>query len=264
MYASMDGQGRGSRQIAVYGPDAEANLVLIGDLVPLGDDADFDEWECEGLRVRQPEALQTAEVLFESEQISLEYTFTGRHRPFSYRENPDGCPQWLATNRFEQAGSASGTVRVGDREIAFEDAPAHRDHSWGRRRWSWVHHWKWIMASVPGGADINAMLHVARGEIGINGFVVRDGQPVALGDVHSRATYGDDMALETLDLELVDVNGDDTAVRLERYAMFWLPFGADGLNAEHACHAWIDGKPGVGQVETLWPRGYLERLRTKT
>jgi hypothetical protein len=51
-----------------------------------------------------------------------------------------------------------------------------------------------------------------------------------------------------------------TNLVMERFAIFGLPFGSDSLLSEAACRVSIDGEPGAGQFETLWPRGYIERL----
>jgi hypothetical protein len=262
LYVWIDGRGVAGRQVAVYVPDREQNVVLNAYDVALGPACDLDDWECEGLRLRQPEPLQTAELAFAGDGITLEYRFTARHRPFSYRENPSGCPQWMALNRFEQSGRASGVLTVGDRIIPFADVWAHRDHSWGRRNWNWVHHWKWLIAGAPSGKELNAMFHVARGEPGINGHVLHDGEPIALVDGRCHATYDDDMSQHRLEADLVDARGSTTHLEMERFAIFHLPFGSDTLLSEAACRVTIDGEAGTGQFETLWPRAYVDRLVT--
>lgn len=260
LYAWTDGRGVAGRQVAIYVPDRDQNILRNAYNVDLGPDSDFDDWECEGLRLRQPEPLRTAELHYDSDDICLEYAFTGRHRPFSFRENPGGCPHWMATNRFEQSGRASGTLRVRDRVIDFADVWAHRDHSWGRRHWNWVHHWKWLIAGAPSGTELNAMFHVARGELGVNGHILRDGEPVAFVDGRVHASYDDDMSQRTLEAELIDARGGKTHLEMERFAIFHLPFGSDTLLSEAGCRVRIDGEEGTGQFETLWPRGYVERL----
>lgn len=260
IYAFSDGRGFGGRQMIVYQPDPDA-LVMHNTLGhDLGADSDFDDWSCEGMRVRQPEPLRVAKVDYTSEEVSMEYTFTGTHRPFAYSENDEGCPQWMAANRYEQTGRASGTLRIGDREIAFDDVWVHRDHSWGRRHWSFPHHWKWLCAGTPSGAELNAMLHIAKGEYGVNGYVVRNGEPVPLVDARSKATYQDDMTQSHLDCTLIDAGGGTTHLEMERFAVFQMRFGTDSLITEAACRVRIDGEDGTGQFETLFPRGYAERL----
>lgn len=268
LYVWTDGRGVAGRQVSIYVPDRDQNLIRNAFNVDLGPDSDLDDWECAGFRLRQPEPLHTAQVSYESvidgdgnnDDVHLDYSFTARHRPFSYAENPNGCPRWMATNRYEQSGRASGTLRIGDREIPFTDVWAHRDHSWGRRNWNWVHHWKWIVAGVPSGTEINAMFHIARGEPGLNGHVLRDGEPVAIVDGRAKATYDDDMSQSRLEAELIDARGGKTHIEMERFAIFHLPFGSDTLLSEAACHVRIDGEQGTGQFETLWPRGYVKRL----
>jgi len=260
LYVWSDGNGVAGRQVSVYVPERDRNIIRNAYDVDLGPDSDFDDWECEGLRLRQPEPLRTAELTYRGDDVELDYCFIARHRPFSYRENPAGCPHWMATNRYEQSGGASGTLRVGDRTIRFDDVWAHRDHSWGRRHWNWVHHWKWLVAGVPSGTELNAMFHIARGDLGVNGHVLRDGEPVALTDGRVNATYDEDMSQSTLEAELLDARGGRTHLTMERFAIFHLPFGSDTLLSEAACRVTIDGEQGTGQFETLWPRGYLQRL----
>jgi hypothetical protein len=265
VYLWTDGRGVAGRQVAVYQPDRERNLIASSYNVDLGPDSDLDDWECDGLRVRQPEPLRVAEIGFDRDGVTLDYRFTARHRPFSYRENPAGCPPWMATNRFEQSGRASGELRLGqpgtgDRVIPFVGVWAHRDHSWGRRNWNWVHHWKWVIAGVPSGTELNAMFHVARGEFGVNGYVLRGTEPVPLVAGHATASYDPDMSQSRLEAELTDARGGTTHLVMERFAIFHLPFGSDSLLSEAACRVTIDGEPGTGQFETLWPRGYIQRL----
>jgi hypothetical protein len=262
VYVWIDGRGVAGRQVAVYGPDGARNIIHNDYEIDLGQESDLDDWECAGLTVQHPEPLRVAKLEYASDQVDLDYTFTARHRPFSYRENPGGCPAWMARNRFEQSGRASGTLRVGDRVIPFSDVWAHRDHSWGRRNWNWVHHWKWLIAGVPSGTELNAMFHVARGELGVSGHVLRDGEPVALTDGKATASYDPDMGQTRLEATLTDARGGTTHLVMERFAIFHLPFGSDSLLSEAACHVTIDGERGTGQFETLWPRGYLRRLVT--
>jgi hypothetical protein len=136
LYIWTDGRGVAGRQVSIYVPDREQNIIRNAFNVDLGPDSDLDDWECEGLRLRQPDPLRVAQLTYDSDDISLDYTFTARHQPFSYAENPNGCPPWMATNRYEQSGRAGGHLRLGDRDIRFKDVWTHRDHSWGRRNWN--------------------------------------------------------------------------------------------------------------------------------
>jgi hypothetical protein len=94
----------------------------------------------------------------------------------------------------------------------------------------------------------------------VNGHIVRDGEPVPIVAARHTASYDDDMSQRALHAELTDARGQVTELEMERYAIFQLPFGSDALLSEAACRVRIDGQPGQGQFETLWPRGYVERL----
>jgi len=264
IYIWTDGDGVAGRQVAVYFPDPARSKILNAFQVDLGPDMDLDDWLCAGLGVRHTESLRCSALSFAEDGVELDYRFTATHRPFSYRENPAGCPAWLATNRFEQTGRATGVLRVHGLEIPFADVWTHRDHSWGRRNWGQVQHWKWLVAGLPDGPAVNAMFHVARGEPGINGYLLRSGEPVPIVDGRAHAEYDADMAQVRLEADLIDARGGRTRLEMERYAIFHVPFGSDNLLSEAACRAWIDGEAVPGQFETLWPASQLRRMVEET
>jgi hypothetical protein len=263
VYTWVDHKGTAGRLVTAWGPDEKPHAFEIAHGIYLGD-TDFDDWNIAGLQLRHPEPLRTAEVRFASEPIDLTYDFEGSHEAFDFTRNPGGCPQWMAVNRFEQTGRARGEVRVGDRAVLF-DQPAHRDHSWGRRNWKMPQHWKWIVAQTPSGNGLNLFQWVVRGETGTNGYVLREGEPVALVDARCRAVYDDDMTSRGLHAILFDEVGGETELVLERYGTVALPVGSNTVLNEAACRATIDGEAGWGQFETQWPASYVESLvRTET
>lgn len=268
VYTWVDHTGTAGRQMAVWGPDRKPLALEVDPAVAMGS-ADFDDWRCAGLEITHPEPLETASVRYQSDKVRLAYDFTAAHEAFSYMENPAGCPQWMARDRFEQAGRAVGELEVDGRVISF-DRPAHRDHSWGPRQWGVPHHWKWIVAQTPGGTGVspgvtgrqlNLMVWVAYGELGLNGYVARDGKTFALVDAQARAEYDDAMTQVRLVATMRDASGQDTELVLDRYALMRLPFGTDSLIFEAACRATIDGEEGSGQFEALWPASYHQLLR---
>ena len=101
---------------------------------------------------------------------------------------------------------------------------------------------------------------LARGEPGINGHILHEEEPVPIVEGCCEAQYDDDMSQRSLVAEVKDASGEVTRLEMERYAIFHLPFGSDTLLSEAACRVTIDGKPGRGQFETLWPRAYVETL----
>jgi hypothetical protein len=259
VYTMVDHNGWAGRQLAVFGPGAEPLALEMEHVIRVPDDQVFVAWRVGGLEFDLPEPLRRAEIRYAGDGVSLEYSYTGLHDPFSYTRNPVGCPQWMAIDRFEQTGRATGTLKVAGRTIDF-DTLVHRDHSWGRRNWRFPHHWKWLCAQTPGGVGLNAMLWIARGELGVNGYVLRDGEPVAFTGARQSATYDDDMTQRHLEVEFDDEQGGTTAMVMDRYAVVNMPFGSDTTVIEAACTVTIDGSPGHGQWECLWPTSYVTHL----
>jgi hypothetical protein len=260
VYLFVNHRGRTGYNVCVWGAGGAA--VVEQHMGEVGPEADFDDWDHAGLRLRQPEVRRTAELRYESERIALEYRFEALHEAFSYRQNPGGLPGWFAQNRFEQAGRVEGVLEVDGRRIEF-DRIAHRDHSWGPRNWGFPQHWKWLLAHTPSGRALNGFVWIAAGEWGFNGYVLRDGRPVAI-DTFTRqdAVYDDDMDQRRLDAEILDVGGGTTRLTLDSFGVVRMPhddrFGT--VIMEAGCRATIDGEEGGGQFETHWPMRYLEHL----
>ena len=260
VYLFVNHRGRTGYNVCVWGADGA--LAVEQHMGEVGPDADFDDWSHAGLELRQPEVRRTAEVRYTSGKVRLEYDFTALHEAFSYRQNPGGLPHWFAQNRFEQAGHVTGTLEVAGRRIDF-DRIAHRDHSWGPRDWGYPHHWKWLLAHTPSGRVLNGFIWIAGGEWGFNGYVLRDGAPIAIDRfTRQRATYDRDMNHESLDAEIVDVEGVTTTLTLDSFGLVRMPhddpFGTTIMEA--GCRATIDGEEGGGQFETHWPLRYIEHL----
>jgi hypothetical protein len=150
-----------------------------------------------------------------------------------------------------------------DGETHTFDRIAHRDHSWGPRNWGYPHHWKWLLAHTPSGRAVNGFIWIAEGEWGFNGYVLRDGRPVAV-DAFTRqaADYDDTMDHTRLDAEIRDVEGITTTLMLESFGVVRMPHGDrfGTIIIEAGCRAEINGEPGGGQFETHWPVQYLEHL----
>lgn len=261
-YLYLTDRSKTGFNVAVWGPDEEP-LALDLRMGEVDDSTDLDDFSFAGLRLRQPELRRTAELHYESENVRLEFNYTALHEAFSYRQNPDGLPDWFAVNRFEQTGHVTGFLEVGDRRVEW-DRIGHRDHSWGTRNWGVPHHWKWFIAYTPDAARIvNGWIWIAKGEWGFGGYVVRDGELVAVSHIDHHAEYRpDDMSQQRLEAELVDIRGDSTHLVLDRFGLVKLPTNdkMGTLIQEAACHATIDGMTGAGQFETHWPTQYLEHL----
>lgn len=260
-YLYLTGEGKAGFHIVLIGTEKRPLAYdSVEGVVP--DDMDFDDFRLGGLHVRQPADQKTAVVRYESDKITLEYRFEAFHAPFSYRSNPDGLPEWFATNRLEQSGWVRGFVEWGGRRVEF-DRIGHRDHSWGLRHWQAPQHWKWLVAYTPDGSRaVNAWLWQAKGDWGVGGYVVRDGELVPIASARQKAEYDDDMKQRSIVAELTDIRGDTCTLEMERFGLVKLPTGGRyaTMIMEAACKARIDGRDGAGQFECQWPQGYLDNL----
>jgi hypothetical protein len=260
-YLYLTSDGKAGFNVIIWGRERKP-LVL--DLVQgeIVDEMDFDDFAFQSIKLIQPANGKTATLFYASENIKLEYRFTGIHDPFSYRQNPDGLPNWFAVNRLEQSGWVKGYLEFAGRRIEL-DRIGHRDHSWGMRKWGAPHHWKWLVAYTPDAARIvNAWIWLAKGEWGVGGYVVRDGELVPISHVKQRAAYDDDMSQRSIEVRITDIRGEACLLRMERFGIVRLPTGGRQATMimEAACFATIDGMAAAGQFETQWPQDYLDRI----
>ena len=127
-----------------------------------------------GIAVDDPAEFLTAEV-GDRVAVGLDISFEALAPPYQWRlaagrpRDDDGTP----SSRYEQFGSWSGDILLGDRTIHL-DGRGERDHSWGRRDW-----WSapWIYTAFNFGPDL--AFHAAGPDIpgveAADGYVWRDG-----------------------------------------------------------------------------------------
>jgi hypothetical protein len=89
----------------------------------------------------------------------------------------DGDPAvQFAKGHFEQLGSATGSIKIGDREYKF-DGLGLRDHSWGPRYWQAPKYYRWLTMNFDEGLGGMATVTVNRdGSEHPGGFIARKGQ----------------------------------------------------------------------------------------
>lgn len=249
--------GGWGRFVFVAGPDMAEPEYLTFENDCTFEGSDLDDCVVGGLALRQPDPLRSAELALRADGLDLSVRFEGLHFPFSWHDNPSGCPEWAAQDRYEQSCSTSGHLRLGGRDIEFRGI-GHRDHSWGPRRWNTVQHWKWINATTDDHrTSLHAMIGFVKGELLINGYISEDGKlsPVIAAD-----------ATADLDERLVhrSVTGRfrdqlDRTVDLEcAYSAGWsMPIHHLMLN-EIGMVGTVNGSPAVAHVEMGWPAAYLE------
>lgn len=260
VYLYLTGTGKAGYNVCVWGPDPKP-LIEHQHLGRIPDHADLDEFSFAGLTLTQPQLRRTCTMTYRHDDVSIDYEFTGIHDAFSYHANPDGLPNWFATNRIEQTGHVAGGIDIGGRRIDW-DRMGHRDHSWGVRDWGVPQHWKWLVAYTESGRAVNGWIWIAEGDWGFAGYVVRDGVTHPVHHIDQHAEYDDQMRQRTLRAAFVDTAGGRTELELDVFGVIELPTH-DPLQTvirEGACSARIDGELGAGQFETHWQGSYLNYL----
>lgn len=253
-YTWVDGENRAGHLFAVVGEDDEKLAFHADDGVEVGD-RDFDDWAVEGLGVKHTDLLTRAELTFEADDVTFEAVVEGLHPAFDYRSNADGCPSFVATNRFEQSLRIRGTLRVGGREIAI-DGTAHRDHSWGERDWDSIQDWKWLSAQAGEDLVLNAMQIHGRGETTFHGYVRRDGVLSGVTLLRGETEYDEQWCQRRARFTLTDEAGRTTVVELERFALLSFTAGERIQLNEAACRGTIDARPAAIHLENGWDAEY--------
>lgn len=251
------------RFAVVGGPDMDKPeyLTFEGDTAFEG--TDLDDCTVGGLRLRQPEPLHSAELELSQDGLDLSVRFEGLHHPFSWHDNPSGCPAWAATDRYEQSCRTSGTIRLGDREVEFRGI-GHRDHSWGPRKWNTIQHWKWMNATTEDHArSLHAMIAVIKGEIMINGYLSVDGELSPVIAAEATADLDDRLVHRALSGRFRDQLGRTMDLECAYSAGWSMPIHHLVLN-EIGMSATLDGRPAVAHVEMGWPAAYIELASGET
>ena len=108
--------------------------------------------------------------------------FTDFHPRFDYHAVVmPGRQLTGAAHHFEVSGRMTGTVRIGDREIAI-DALGYRDRSWGRRDWSQSRGTRWWPCVFGPNLATHIIHLVHEGRVMKVGYVWRDGTTIAIVD----------------------------------------------------------------------------------
>ena len=164
----------------------------------------------------------------------------------------DGIPYaWRQSTRYEIPCRVSGSVRVGEEEIAFA-GPGQRDHSWGARDW-WAVDWMWSALHLEDGTRTHAVGVPQMPGYGV-GYVQRDGELTEIESV----TAGEQVAANELITSARIVCGPpELALEIEPLAYGAIRLdGPDGRLSyfpRAMCRVQAeDGRTGVGWVE--WNR----------
>ena len=263
VYTWVSGESKAGAAFCVYGPGVGGETIFEAtDGIPVPADMGFDDWRVAGAHVRQGKPLQVVDVTYVGKTATLEYHFDAMHPAYNYGAHRDGCPSWMADDRFEQSGRVKGVLQIGNRHIPF-DTFGHRDHSWGTRDWGVAQHWKWLEAQAGPDVAVHFLEYDAVGKHELRGYVQKDGQiaEVTTVDVdfkHDKALYH-----TTVDAVVTDAAGRTTRVSGRTFAMYEFKVSPLATLNEGSMAVVIDGKSGVGHVEMCWPKAYLDYMRQR-
>ncbi|HTK66054.1 MAG TPA: hypothetical protein VL595_27000 [Pseudonocardia sp.] len=263
-YTWVNADEQAGHLFAVVADDNEKLAFSAADGVPTGG-RDFDDWRVDGgsgnVWVKHTDLLRSASygAGAQGDGFSAELTveFTGTHEAFDYARNEDGCPDFIADNRFEQGSRSRGTLTLNGRDIHF-DTTGHRDHSWGTRDWDAIQDWKWVSAQVDDDLQLNVMVLHARGETTYHGYVVADGELQPVVHAKTRATYDDNWWQKGLTMAVLDAAGRRTEVTGERYALLNFQAGERITLNEAAFRGTVNGREARMHFENGWDRSYSD------
>lgn len=264
LYTWVNGAGVAGAAVCLFGPGiGDEPIFEHCDGMAVDADMDFYDWRVKGLHVQLKEALKTVHVSYKSEKVNIEYAFEGLQPAYGYNTHPNGCPQWIANNRFEQQGVAQGELMLEGRKILF-DGFAQRDHSWGTREWGVNQHWKWLHAQSGPDLGVHFWELFALGEKTLYGYVLKDGHMAQVTEVITTLNYDNSMQTEALSALVIDSTGRRTEVKAEAYGVF--PFEVDPMITlfEAPLNLTIDGHKGGGWLESQWPNDLINYMKKKT
>ena len=238
-------------------------IVEAVDNVAVPKTMNFDDWRVGEFYLKQDLKLKHAEISFAGKRVGLDVQFDAAHPAYAYGFHPDGCPSFAATNRLEQAGRVHGTLRIEDRKYGF-DTTAARDHSWGTRDWDMPQHWKWLHAQAGPDLCVHFWQIQARGRTDLRGYVYRDRQMAEVISVDVDFENDDAFRQTHIKAAVHDTAGRTTQVTGDYFAHFPLVPVPSCTLIEGAMRCEVEGQPGTGWTEFMWPTAYLQYLRARS
>jgi len=247
---------------AIVGPGRPAVLAVCADAPLPAIDDDTQRIAIDGLRVEQhcEEPLERFRVTltgsgesYQDESAPLRgEPGTSVDLAFDLTWQTDGAPyQWRKSTRYEIPCRVSGSVRVGDEEIAFS-GPGQRDHSWGPRDWFAVG-WMWSAFHLEDGTHTHAVGIPTMPGYGV-GYVQSGG---AIGQVSSLHLSDDVAANGLITSTELTLGPDDLRLHVEPLAFGALRLDSPDGRVSHFPRAMArvstnDGRVGTGWIE--WNR----------
>lgn len=247
--------------MAIFGPgvgDQPIQQLLPDRKVP--DSMDYSDWRIDKFRMQQDLKFQHADIAWETDAATLEFSFDAIHPPYAYSMHPDGCPSYAAGDRIEQSGRTTGRIVLPNKEVRFESF-THRDHSWGTRDWRPMLHYNWFHGqSNDGKVAIHYWRCLALGKEVIRGYVVKDGVMADVVRVESDITFDANYFHQKLVTTLHDEAGRATHIVADFYAHYIIQPAPEWQLREAAASATYDGQPGLAWTEVGWQTDYVNYI----
>jgi hypothetical protein len=260
-YTWVTAAGDAGAAFAVFGPGvghAPIQQRLADRPVPAT--MGFDNWQIDGFCMKQDLKFDKAHIRWETPEATVDFEFEAFHPPYAYGADPRGCPAYCATDRIEQAGRVTGTLKLGDKLITF-DATGHRDHSWGTRDWIPFQQYEWFVGQVGTETSVHFWRFNALGKEHVRGYVFKEGLMSRVETVKVDVSYDAQYWQTSYVADIVDAAGRHTHIETDVFGTYCLkPDPAISLN-ESGGRAKFDGKEGVGWMECAWPTSYLDHIR---
>ena len=263
IYTWVTGKGIAGAAVTLFGPGVGDEPIFDKfDGVQVSPEMDFTDWQLNGLHLRHTELLKSAHAHYKSDVVEIDYHFDALAPAYAYSSHADGCPDWIADDRFEQHGKVKGYVKFNGKHIEF-NCFTQRDHSWGTRNWGVNSHWKWVHAQVSADLALHFWQLDALGRRHLRGFVQKDNRIAQVVDVNIDFEIDQSLKTKWLTAEVLDSAGRTTLLKAETYALFHLPPDPMITLFESPLTLTIDGQAGNGCCEFLWPNSLIEHVGAK-
>lgn len=247
----------------VYGGNPDGTAIFERrDGASVDPEADFDAWQAFDLSINLSPSNPSSTVKFSGESFQADLEFTPFHDAFLYSSHPLGCPSYFATDRLEQSGVFRGTLSFNGQEIPIHTT-GHHDHSWGVRDWDAIQHYKWFEATTDD-TSVHVLDISALGTNPTMGYVHKDGLTSPVKTADWDVEYDAQNYQTGLRLEMEDHAGRRTTVTGTTFATFDFPVNANTTLIDGVLRTEIDGVPGGGFADWLWPKDYLSHLRARS
>lgn len=264
LYTWVSSAGLAGAAACFFGPGVgDTPIFEVCDGIPVAESMDFNDWQVQGLRLQLKQPLKTALVSFKGERVEIDYHFEGVHPAYAYSTHANGCPKWMADDRFEQQGKVHGRLKIDGREISYNTV-GQRDHSWGTREWGVNQHWSWLHGQAGDGIGVHFWKLFAMGKSHLCGFVYKDGEMAQVSEVEMDFEYNErTLAPVWLTAVLTDSLGRTTDVKTQSYGAFPFPVDPMATMFETPQEMTIDGHSGCGWLEMMWPTGLVNYCENK-